>query len=660
MKILLALASIAQIASAQINTCAFPLTCSGGTIRHAAQDGTMHLPRTFGQNPGNCLLTNGASADAFWGSCPGASGGLDTAHVAALIGDSLTNNAHHWITSADSVRASHIADSAKKAGSAPPSGAAGGDLTGGYPNPSVYKILGTPVYLGSNGSLLYNGATITTGVPDSARAASISDSAKRTWHTSNAIPKGNGSTGLTASSLTDNGTTVSTSEPITSTAGGDGPLAPFYANSGVPTFAMHGTLPGTNAKNWEMTSAPGGSWGLWAFDDAWSTGTEAIQVDRSGATPTLTTIVPNLRLSAGLKVATVDTVGSGTGLVASTGGVRSTLSGTNIALGNGTTIPQSTFQAALSGGAAGVLTKWSGSSTLGNAAYSDLQTTFGTQGMQLFFAGPATGANAIPRFRSIVNTDLSSVVWGGSLAGTGPNPDVRAIWGLSVPSPTAGLWRYNGSAYVWDATSYLPVNNPTYTGIMTGPKIITDDPAGSVSDMQLASGGSLRWIIRKAADAETGANAGSTFQIVARDDAGASIDAPISIVRAAGGLFSTPRPFSTTATGTGTAISAPNGDISTGGEIILTSSTSISGAGIYTQPFITTNAIQYYDGGGTFTLTAPSASGLAGKRFTICNRAASIIGFPTGSNAYYTSPGPLVPVGTCIDMLSDGTKWMYH
>jgi hypothetical protein len=110
---------------------------------------------------------------------------------------------------------------------------------------------------------------------------------------------------------------------------------------------------------------------------------------------------------------------------------------------------------------------------------------------------------------------------------------------------------------------------------------------------------------------------------------------------------------------TGTAISAPNGDISTGGEIVLTSSTSLSGPGSYTQDFVTTNAIQYYDGGGQFTLTAPSASGLAGKRFVICSRTAKIVGFPIGANAYYTNPGPLVPIGACIEMLSDGTKWMY-
>jgi hypothetical protein len=40
------------------------------------------------------------------------------------------------------------------------------------------------------------------------------------------------------------------------------------------------------------------------------------------------------------------------------------------------------------------------------------------------------------------------------LAGTGPNPDVRGIWGLSVPTPTAGNLRYNGSVYAWDGTSY--------------------------------------------------------------------------------------------------------------------------------------------------------------------------------------------------------------
>jgi len=83
-----------------------------------------------------------------------ASGGLDSAHVSALIGDSLAANSRHWITSADSVRASHIADSAKVAG--------------------------------------------------------LADSAKRMWHNANAIPKGNGSTGLTASSWTDSASVLRT------------------------------------------------------------------------------------------------------------------------------------------------------------------------------------------------------------------------------------------------------------------------------------------------------------------------------------------------------------------------------------------------------------------------------------------------------------------
>jgi hypothetical protein len=114
-----------------------------------------------------------------------------------------------------------------------------------------------------------------------------------------------------------------------------------------------------------------------------------------------------------------------------------------------------------------------------------------------------------------------------------------------------------------------------------------------------------------------------------------------------------------TSNATNGAISAPNGDISTGGEIILASSVAYTGAGTYTQPFTTSNAIQYYDGGGGFTLTAPSASGLTGKAFRICARGATISGFPTGTNTYYTSP-PFLSLGQCLEMYSDGTKWSYR
>ena len=96
MKLLLLLAS-AAIAS---NICDAPIVCSGNEISHSNRDGSLHVPATFGQMPGSCLLTEGASGDAFWGTCPGASGGIDSAQASALIGDSLAANAHGWQTAA--------------------------------------------------------------------------------------------------------------------------------------------------------------------------------------------------------------------------------------------------------------------------------------------------------------------------------------------------------------------------------------------------------------------------------------------------------------------------------------------------------------------------------------------------------------------------------
>jgi hypothetical protein len=98
--------------------------------------GWTFVPGTYGQAAGSCLLTQGASMDEYWGSCPGASS-IDSAQVSSLIGDSLAANAHHWITSSDSVRASHISDTAKRSGwalyadSARVSGGGGGGGSGG-------------------------------------------------------------------------------------------------------------------------------------------------------------------------------------------------------------------------------------------------------------------------------------------------------------------------------------------------------------------------------------------------------------------------------------------------------------------------------------------------------------------------------------------------
>jgi hypothetical protein len=67
--------------------------------------------------------------------------------------------------------------------------------------------------------------------------------------------------------------------------------------------------------------------------------------------------------------------------------------------------------------------------------------------------------------------------------------------------------------------------------------------AGAVRDIQFLTANTTRWTVRVDSSAEGGSDAGSAFQIVARNDAGSIIDTPISIVRAAAGAISFFRPL---------------------------------------------------------------------------------------------------------------------
>lgn len=68
--------------------------------------------------------------------------------------------------------------------------------------------------------------------------------------------------------------------------------------------------------------------------------------------------------------------------------------------------------------------------------------------------------------------------------------------------------------------------------------------AGQNREVLWQSGGSLRWIERVDSTAETGADAGSNWSLLARTDAGAAIDQPFFLFRAAGGAFLLSRPLS--------------------------------------------------------------------------------------------------------------------
>lgn len=102
--------------------------------------------------------------------------------------------------------------------------------------------------------------------------------------------------------------------------------------------------------------------------------------------------------------------------------------------------------------------------------------------------------------------------------------------------------------------------------------------AGTSRDYQFYSGTSLRWSMRASSAAESGSNAGTNWQLIARADDGTTlIDAPIDIQRPAGGTiaFSSARPItggtyngqtvSSAASFTGTMAIAGNTLIATGG-----------------------------------------------------------------------------------------------
>jgi hypothetical protein len=378
------------------------------------------------------------------------------------------------------------------------------------------------------------------------------------WSTANVVPKGNGSTGLVSSSLSDDGNTVGTGEKFQSTFSGTQYFGPFgiIETSAVPGIELKGTSAPLNAKIWDVWSDNSGTFNLSAARDDRSVSQTIISASRNGITPGKVTIVADLESIYGMK--------SGTDTITS-------LSAGGVIKANATT-----GELALAG-----------SGDLPGGPYLPVANPA--------FAGTLSGPT-ITAAGQITSTYSGSTAGPFGLVSKTTAPGI-SLWhtGAATNSKIWGIWGDIGGGLNFDA--------------------INDAQNSTISSTYLARNGDL------------------TLQ---------------GALQASG---------SVTSTATGTAISAPNGDISTGGEVILASSQSISGAGVYTQVFQTTNAIQYYDGGGTFTLTAPSASGFAGKSFRICNRAATITGFPTGANAYYTSTGALVSVGHCVDAMSDGTKW---
>lgn len=89
---------------------------------------------------------------------------------------------------------------------------------------------------------------------------------------------------------------------------------------------------------------------------------------------------------------------------------------------------------------------------------------------------------------------------------------------------SGGNWTFSGNVTV--AGGFSGASN------VQTPAIFIDGSAGSTSNVQWRVGGNPRWIVRRGSAAEAGSDAGSPFEIVAQTDAGATVDVPISLLRA--------------------------------------------------------------------------------------------------------------------------------
>jgi hypothetical protein len=169
---------------------------------------------------------------------------------------------------------------------------------------------------------------------------------------------------------------------------------------------------------------------------------------------------------------------------------------------------------------------------------------------------------------------------GGYLRSDGANW-VR-VSGVAAADVTAGS--FGAGAFTVPGTLAVGANAGTGGTLLT-----LNGAAGNVRDLAFASGGLSRWLLRASNSAESGSDAGTGFQIVARHDDGTIIDSPIQITRAAGGAIAFTRTLVIGTDPGGTAfLRATDGTTLTGSAL---PATAILGAVVVVASAVTTGAI---------------------------------------------------------------------
>lgn len=168
-----------------------------------------------------------------------------------------------------------------------------------------------------------------------------------------------------------------------------------------------------------------------------------------------------------------------------------------------------------------------------------------------------------------------------------------------IPFATTNGILTDSSTIQWDnATGRLTVLRIGQFGDASNTGVVQiAGAAGTTRLLQYLTGSTARWDYRANSTAESGANAGSDFQITAYTDAGGTIDSPLTITRASGGAFAVSRPI--TCASTTDSTSKDTGSIVTEGGI-AGEKNFISAQGIHAGVSSTATAA------GTTTLTSAS------------------------------------------------------
>lgn len=206
--------------------------------------------------------------------------------------------------------------------------------------------------------------------------------------------------------------------------------------------------------------------------------------------------------------------------------------------------------------AAGTLT---GATLAANVLASSLTSvgTLATLTVTAAIVGSVTGnaatATALQTARTI-NTvtfngtaDIVVTAAAGTLTGATLNSTVTASSLTSVGTLTA--LTVSGTTTL-QATLNVEYNNASVkfgNGVGTA-SVVLNGAAGSVRNLQFNTSGDSRWVVRANGTAESGSNAGSNFEIEARDDAATLIDKPLTIARVSGGTLAMNRPVTMSST----------------------------------------------------------------------------------------------------------------